>query len=63
MTKLEKKAREIVRHAYFDYKVGRTKYDFRQYYVKMEMLKELFPNTNEEQLETKWNDMFRKEYE
>lgn len=69
MARLEEKARKIVRNAYYDYLdnseygVEESKYWYRIYDIKLEMLKELFPKTtNEEQLERTWYAMWKKEY-
>lgn len=66
MTNLEKKARELVRENYFEYKTilrlgGNYQNAFDNYYYRMQMLCELFPNTNEEKLEIKWDSMWKKE--
>jgi hypothetical protein len=62
MTALEKKARVVVKEAYFDYKVSRSQYAYNVYSSKMEMLEQLFPiTTNQENLERKWDIEFKKE--
>ena len=68
MTRLEEKARKIVRNAFYDYLIGRedieqSQYCYGIYADKMEMLKEMFPKTtNQEQLEKTWYAMWKKEY-
>lgn len=69
MTRLEERARKIVRNAFYDYLNGRddtreeSRYWYRIYDNKLDMLKELFPKTtNEEQLEKTWYAMWKKEY-
>ena len=66
MARLEEKARRIVREAFNDYldmmKDKDSQYWYRIYATKMEMLKELYPKTtNEEQLERTWYAMWKKE--
>lgn len=68
MTRLEEKARKIVRNAFYDYLNGRddiesSQYWYRIYDNKLEMLKEMFPKTtNEYQLEKVWYAMWKKKY-
>ena len=67
MTKLEKKAREIVRDAYFEYRNAceyNSNRDFAwsDYIAKLEMLEQLFPDTtNSDALRDKWYSMWYKE--
>ena len=62
MTTLEKKARMIVKEAYFDYKLTRATNFYHDYAIMMEMLQQLFPKTtNQENLERKWDIEWRKE--
>lgn len=70
MKVIEKKARQIVRQAYFDYKEsiryfrqnGDTTYCYRTYQAQMDLLKALFPKTtNQDALENMWDAMWRKE--
>lgn len=62
MTAIEKKVREYVKQAYLDYKIAHSQYAYSVYSNKMEMLKDLFPKTtNEENLERKWDSQFKKE--
>lgn len=62
MTSIEKKARVIVKEAYFDYKVSRSQYAYNVYSSKMEMLEQLFPiTTNQENLENRWDIEWKKE--
>ena len=70
MTKIERKARKIVRDAYFDYLEidysNRELKDhfFRIYYHYMQFLEKLFPETTDgDKLESKWRSMFKKERE
>lgn len=72
MTKIEKKAREIVRLAFFDYlealelKEGpeAAGYWFRIYENKLEVLVALFPKTtDEEKLERAWHGKFKKNHQ
>ena len=63
MTTIEKKAREIVRQAYFDYKLMREQKFYNDYAIMMDMLKELFPKTtNQDTLEIAWDVMWKKMY-
>ena len=68
MTNIEKRARKIVRDAYWDYLddvcADETKsgYSFKVYYHYLQFLKTLFPETtNEDRLEDKWRNMYKKE--
>ena len=62
MTSIEKKARVIVKEAYFDYKLSRSQYSYNVYSSKMEMLEQLFPiTTNQENLENRWDIEWKKE--
>lgn len=70
MTNIEKRARKIVRDAYFDYleidysNIELKKHFFERYYRYMLFLEELFPaTTDEDKLESKWRSMFKKERE
>ena len=70
MTNIEKRARKIVRDAYFgyleiDYSNRELKdHFFKIYYHYMQFLEELFPDTtDEDKLESKWRSMFEKERE
>ena len=64
MTAIEKKARKIVKEAYFDYKASRSQYSYGVYGDKMEMLQQLFPQTtNQDNLERKWDIEWKKEYD
>ena len=65
MKRIEEKARKIVREAFNDYldcqhDTESSQYWYRIYATKMEMLKEIFPNTNEDQLEKVWYAMWKK---
>lgn len=66
MTTIEKKARQIIRKAYEDYKDcvrygGDMQFTYRQYQAQMDLLVELFPETtNQENLERKWDSEYRK---
>ena len=63
MTTIEKKARQIVREAYFDYKLMREQKFYNDYATMMDMLKELFPKTtNQDALENAWDVMWKKMY-
>lgn len=70
MTKIEKKAREIVRLAFFDYleslelKEGgeASGYWFREYQCRLEMLALIFPDsTSPEALERCWYAKYKRE--
>ena len=68
MTNIEKRARKIVRDAYWDYLddvcADETKsgYSFKVYYHYLQFLKALFPDTTDEDvLERKWRSMYKKE--
>lgn len=69
MTNIEKQARKIVRDAYWDYlddirssDTKRSGYSFKVYYHYLQFLKQLFPETtNEDRLEYKWIHMYKKE--
>ena len=68
MTNIEKQARKIVRDAYFDYlEIDYSNRELKDhfcdiYYRYMQFLKDLFPETTDEDaLETKWWSMFKKE--
>ncbi len=62
MTRIERKARQVVRQAYFDYKLVQDKDFYHDYAVMMDMLIELFPKTtNQDALENMWDAMWRKE--
>ena len=70
MTNIEKRARKIVRDAYFDYlEIDYSSKElkdhfFRIYYHYMQFLEDLFPETtDEDKLESKWRSMHRKERE
>ena len=61
MKAIEKKARQIVKEEYFNYKLTHKFYS--DYATKMEMLKELFPKTtNQENLERTWDAQWKKEH-
>ena len=65
MSRIEERARKIVRDAYFDYldsvKTDTTHFYYDIYSERLEMLKLLFPKTtNEYQLERTWYAMYRK---
>ena len=63
MSRIEERARKIVREAYFDYKLDREHSTYAIYQNKMDMLKDLFPkSTNQDTLENVWNAMWRKQY-
>ena len=62
MKVIEKKARKIVREAYFDYKLTHATNFYHDYAIMMDMLKDLFPKTtNQDALENMWDAMWRKE--
>ena len=70
MTNIEKRARKIVRDAYFDYleidysNIELKDQFFKTYYHYMQFLEDLFPETtDEDKLESKWRSMFKKERE
>ena len=70
MNKIEKRARKIVRDAYWDYleidysNIELKKHFFERYYRYMQFLEDLFPETtDEDKLESKWRSMHRKERE
>ena len=70
MTKMEKQARKITRDAYYEFLEGLhspnsdkslNEYLFNVYYQYMKFLKELFPETtNEDRLRETWRMMFIK---
>ena len=62
MTSIERKARKYVKGLYFDYKDIKTHETFSDYYDAMLMLRNLFPDsTNEETLERTWDVEWKKE--